>query len=165
MSPNMAANTDALLGFTGSTYGSHIVNSALRSALPNFRFPANYTPTILESDQILFGQRTVGKCFSERGIFSSMPLSKVVNGLRNGTISPNKIPIELIVRDGKKITLNNRSLLVLKRAGIKPTVVIDRTGIKKYEEILSEHLRKSVPSDTLRVRGGEPGTSFIGFDF
>jgi hypothetical protein len=41
MSPNMAANTDALLGFTGSTYGSHIVNSALRSALPSFRLPTS----------------------------------------------------------------------------------------------------------------------------
>ena len=165
MSSNMAANTDAILGFAGGTYATRVVNSAMRSALPQFRLPANYTSSALESDQILFAQRTVGRRFSERATFSSMPLSKVVSGLRNGTISPDRIPIKIIVRDGEKITLNNRSLLVLRRAGMRPTIIIDKTGVKRYEEILNEHLRKSVPSDTIRVRGGESGTSFIGFDF
>ena len=37
------------------------------------------------------------------------------------------------MRNGQKITLNNRSLLALRRAGMEPKIIIDRTGIKKYE--------------------------------
>jgi hypothetical protein len=72
------------------------------------------------------------------------------------------MPIEIIVRNGQKITLNNRSLLALRRAGIEPKVTIDRTGIEKYEFRLNKHLTSNLPSDVIKIRGGPPGTSFIG---
>jgi hypothetical protein len=85
-----------------------------------------------------------------------------VRGLRNGTIAPELLPIEIIVRNGQKITLNNRSLLALRRAGKDPKIVINKTGQKDYEILLNKHLRGTQPSDTIRVRGGPSDTSLIG---
>lgn len=111
--------------------------------------------------QILFGQKSVSAFFSERGSFKSKPILEVVQGLRSGAISPESLPIEMIVRDGQKIALNNRSLLALRRAGIEPKVIVDKTGIPKYESLLNEHLQGGLPSDTINIRGGPPGTSLI----
>ncbi len=122
----------------------------------------NFANAPQNNTQILFGQKSVSPFFSEIGTFKSKPLSEVMRGLRNGTISPESIPIEIIIRNGQKITLNNRSLLTLKRAGMEPTTIFDRTGIESYELILNSHLRNSLPSDVIKIRGGPPGTSFIG---
>ena len=100
--------------------------------------------------------------FSEEGIFKSKSISEIVRGLRNGNISPESIPIEIIVRNGQKITLNNRSLLALRRAGMKPNVIIDKTGEKEYELFLNNHLKRNAPSDVIKIRGGAPRTSYIG---
>ena len=112
-------------------------------------------------EQILFGQKSVSAFFSEKGIFKSKPISDIVEGLKNGTISPESLPIEIVVRDGQRITLNNRSLLALRRAGMEPKVITDRTGIKEYELLLNDHLKGNIPSDVIKIRGGPPGTSLI----
>jgi RHS repeat-associated protein len=111
------------------------------------------------TEQILFGQKSVSAFFSEIGTFKSKPISEVVQGLRNGTISPDSLPIEIILRNGQKITLNNRSLVALRRASIEPTVIIDRTGIPQYERLLNRHLKGSTPSDVIKIRGGPSDTS------
>ena len=53
-------------------------------------------------------------------------------------------------------------LLALRRAGMEPKVIIDRTGIEKYELWLNDHLKGNLPSDVIRIRGGAPNTSLIG---
>lgn len=112
---------------------------------------------------ILFGQKSVSSTFTPTGKFTykSWPISEVSQGLKNGNISPHQLPIEIIVRDGQRITLNNRSLLALRRADMDPTIIIDRTGILKYEDILMDHLRGTQPIDVIRIRNGPPGTSLI----
>lgn len=87
---------------------------------------------------------------------------EVVQGLRHGMITPETLPVEIVMRNGQKIALNNRSLLALRRAGMEPTIVIDKTGITEAERFLNQHLRGSSPSDVIRIRGGSQGTSFIG---
>ena len=74
---------------------------------------------------------------------------------------PESLPIEIIVRNGQKITLNNRSLLALRRAGINPKIIIDRTGIPEYERSLDLHFSGNLPSDVIRIRGGSPNSSLI----
>lgn len=113
------------------------------------------------SREILFAQKSVSPCFSELGNFRSMPISEVAKGLRNGVISPNQLPIEIIMREGQCISLNNRSLLALRRAGMEPTILIDQTGKMKYESLLRDHLRGTEPSNVIRIRGGLPGSSLI----
>ena len=44
-------------------------------------------------------------------------IGRSTRGLRSGEISPDKLPIDVIVRDGTGITLNNRSLTTLMVAG------------------------------------------------
>ncbi len=112
-------------------------------------------PSINQANgQILFGQKSVSPLFSEVGTFKSKSLSEVVQGLRNGTMSAESIPIDIIVRNGQKITLNNRSLVTLRRAGMEPKVIIDRTGMPQYERLLNRHLKGNLPSDVIKIRGG-----------
>lgn len=154
MSSQAAGMIDGGLSLVGSMGGIAVIRAGQLAAFPTFRLPIN--------NNILFGQKSVSPYFSETGIFKSKPVSEIVQGLRDGTISPKSVPIEIIVRNGQKITLNNRSLLALKRAGIKPNIIINRTGIETYELLLNDHLRTNLPSDIIRVRGGPSGTSFIG---
>lgn len=148
----------------GGTIGSAaVIRTSQIAAFPRFYLPENYGIGFDQAnEQILFGQKSVSAFFSKKGTFESKPISEVVQGLKNGKISPESLPIEIIVRNGQKITLNNRSLLALRRAGIEPKLVINRTGIKDYELLLDEHLRGNLPSDIIKIRGGPPGTSLIG---
>ena len=52
----------------------------------------------------------------------------VVNGLRKGSISPDRLPIQFIIRDGERIAFDNRSFTALTRAGLNPTKLINVTG-------------------------------------
>ncbi|HLY68210.1 MAG TPA: hypothetical protein VKR53_00695, partial [Puia sp.] len=151
------ANLFGILGAGGLAY------KLGQEAVASFRLPSHFMPNINQANgQILFGQKSVSPFFSELGSFKSRPLSEVVQGLRNGTISPESVPIEIIVRNGQRITLNNRSLLTLRRAGMEPKIIFDKTGIEKYEYILNTHLKGNLPSDVIKIRGGPPGTSLIG---
>ncbi len=91
-----------------------------------------------------------------------MSINQVVNGLRDGTFSPNQLPINYLIKDGKMVTFNNRSLLTLRRAKLEPTVLKNVTGDSFFEEKLLDHLKGSAPSEIIRVRGGPPGTSWVG---
>jgi hypothetical protein len=158
MSSQTAGFIDSGLSIFGSLGGAAVIQSAQTSSI----FSSFSVPLKQLNQQILFGQKTVGPFFSEIGNFKSKSLSEVVRGLRSGLISPEKVPIEFIIRNGEKISLNNRSLLVLRRAGIEPKVLIDKTGIEDYERILNWHLKNNLPSDVIRIRGGGSGSSFIG---
>lgn len=164
MSPQMANLFDTSLSMAGSMGGIAALRTA-EASIPNLQFPKCYQPDyqIPSNSQILFGQKTVASTFSKEGEFAykSWSISAVSKGLRNGSISPNELPIEIFIRDKQIVTLNNRSLLTLRRAGMQPTKIINRTSSWEYENTLIWHLRGGQPSDVIRIRGGPPGASLI----
>lgn len=107
-----------------------------------------------------FGQASVKSTFAH-GSFKGKSIAEVAKGLRAGKISPNQLPVEYMVRNGQKVALNNRSLTALRRVGMEPTKLINRTGNKMFEDLLNAHLKGGVPSDFIRIRGGAAGTSLI----
>ncbi|MDR3624507.1 MAG: RHS repeat-associated core domain-containing protein [Chlamydiales bacterium] len=142
--------------------GSAMLQGTRGTALAALRSPSNFKMNFIqENEQILFGQKSVSAFFSETGTFQSQPISKIVQGLKNGTISSEALPLEIVIRNGQKITLNNRSLLALRRAKMEPQVIIDRTGMKNFELLLNKHLKDNLPSNTIKIRGGPSGTSLI----
>lgn len=115
----------------------------------------------VKSSRILFGQASVSSVFSS-GEFEGLTITRVVEGLKNGKISPDQLPIAYLIKNEQLITFNNRSLLALRRAGLEPTILYNMSGDLLYERRLFEHLKNSQPSETIRVRGGPRGTSWIG---
>jgi hypothetical protein len=109
---------------------------------------------------VKFGQSDVAKTFSN-GKFKGKTIGEVSEGLKNGSISPNDLPLDYIVRNGDRVTLNNRSLTALRRAGVNPTKLINRTGSKMHERALNRHLSGAEPSDVIRIRGAGKNASSI----
>lgn len=109
---------------------------------------------------VKFGQASVKSTFAH-GSFKGRTIGDVAQGLRSGKISPDQLPVEFVVRNGERIALNNRSLAALRRAGMQPTKLIDRTGSRVHERLLDRHLGGGQPSDFIRIRGGPPGSSLI----
>jgi hypothetical protein len=109
---------------------------------------------------ILFGQASVKSTFAH-GPFTGRTIGQVAADLRAGKASADLLPVEVVVRNGQTVALNNRSLLTLRRAGVEPTKVIDRTGDTVAERLLDSHLRGGMPSDVIRVRGMGSGASLV----
>ncbi|MGH7966667.1 MAG: RHS repeat-associated core domain-containing protein, partial [Candidatus Binatia bacterium] len=106
---------------------------------------------------IQFAQRGVSATF-RHGEFAGKTVQEVAAGLRSGVIRPEQLPIQVITRNGVTYTLNNRSLLALRQAGLEPTVIRNVTGNAFFERQLTERLTElggSVPSGfTPVIRGG-----------
>jgi len=117
------------------------------------------SPVVAKSG-VKFGQANVKSTFAH-GPFAGRSIGDVASGLRSGKISPNDLPVEFVIRNGEKVALNNRSLTALRRAGMQPTKMINRTGSARHEKLLDQHLGGGSPSDFIRIRGGPPGTSNI----
>jgi hypothetical protein len=106
---------------------------------------------------VYFGQPSVQSHFSEMGLFRGRSLEDMVEKLKTGVLKPDAIPIQFIWVDGKKVTVNNRSLTVLYKAGMRPTKLIDRTnnlplqGRESLEEVLQR----------LETMGGKPSTEML----
>ena len=62
------------------------------------------------------------------------------------------IPIQTITRDSATYTLNNRSLMALRQAGMEPTVMRDLTGNPFFERQLTQRLGEL---------GGQVGPDFF----
>jgi len=107
-----------------------------------------------DAEKVLFGQKSVSPYFSEKGSFNGASIESIAQKLPAGEISPDALPIEYIVRDGKMITLNNRSLTALSKAGMQPTQLIDKTGNAFLEKQLTERLSEmgGQPSTTMYIR-------------
>jgi hypothetical protein len=108
---------------------------------------------------IYFGQATAQSRFSGSGRFSRMALADLAAKLTAGELTPDDFPIEFFWIDGKRVTLNNRSLTALYKAGKRPTKVIDRTenSSAQSREELASALRRlegmaSKPSTEMLVR-------------
>ncbi|WP_139131978.1 hypothetical protein [Fusibacter sp. 3D3] len=107
-----------------------------------------------EENDVKFGQQGVSKFFSTQGKFKGVELTLVAEELKSKKRSPDELPIEYILRDGVKITLNNRSLTALTLAGLKPTNLIDRTGNVYLEKQLTERLAEmgGIPGESMQIR-------------
>jgi hypothetical protein len=77
---------------------------------------------------------------------------------------PDQVPVHFVWANGRRVTLNNRSLTVLYKAGKSPTRLIDRTsdiplhGPDSVEELL--HRLEGMggfPSTEVLVRAAGPG--------
>ena len=92
-----------------------------------------------------YAQRTAGRRFSRQGSFQGRLVDDVVADLRAGRLTPQDVPIDVIVRDGKTLILNTRSATALEEAGIPRTAwkVADRTGQPGYEARLTDQLRNN----------------------
>jgi hypothetical protein len=106
---------------------------------------------------IYFGQANAQSRFSRSGRFSRMALADLTAKLKAGELSPDDFPIQFVWIDGKRVTLNNRSLTALYKAGKGPTKLIDRTetaGAQSHEELASA-LRR------LEGMAGKPSTEML----
>jgi hypothetical protein len=106
---------------------------------------------------IYFGQANAQSRFSGSGRFSRMGLADLAGKLKTGELSADDFPIQFIWIDGKRVTLNNRSLTALYKAGKRPTKLIDRTetpSAQSHEELASA-LRR------LEGMAGKPSTEML----
>jgi len=119
----------------------------LRAAMPNF------------------SQRTAQPRFSKDSPLAGKSIWEVSNELREGVMDPSRLPLQVILRDGHKVSLNNRSLVALRQAGIDPShfTLEDLTGMLKAEQDLTDRLARNrlgpTGSETIRIQGAEPNAS------
>jgi hypothetical protein len=106
---------------------------------------------------VYFGQATAQSRFSGSGKFSRVPLADLAAKLKAGDLTPDDVPIEFVWIDGKRVTLNNRSLTALYKASKRPTKLIDRT------ETHSSQSPEELASALLRLEGmaGKPSTEML----
>jgi RHS repeat-associated protein len=90
------------------------------------------------------------------GDFAGMSVDEIEAGLRSGAIRADQLPIAVIVRDGVTYTINNRSLIALRQAGLEPTLIIDFTGHEIFERQLTQRL-----SEIQRATGSLPSPEFL----
>lgn len=92
-----------------------------------------------------FAQRTFTRSFSDAGKFAGKTVDEVASMLKLGTLKPNDLPIDYIVRDGNVLILNTRSSQALTQAGISRSewLGIERTGQAAYESRLTGQLRRN----------------------
>jgi RHS repeat-associated protein len=88
---------------------------------------------------VQFAQKGVSSIF-RNGEFAGRSVNEVASGLRSGAISPNRLPIQVVTRNGVKYAMNNRSLMALRQAGMSPTRLIDVTGNTFFEQQLTTRL-------------------------
>ena len=106
---------------------------------------------------VFFAQATVQSQFSGSGIFQKASISDVAAMLKSGKIAPDTVPVSFVWLDGKRVTVNNRSLTALYKAGLRPAKFIDQSG--KLRRQGSE----SLESVLRRIDGmaGRPSTEML----
>ena len=82
----------------------------------------------IEESPIFFGQKGVSPTFGKKGKFKGADIDTIVSKLKKGDLTPDDIPVQYIVLDGKKVVINNRSLTALSKAGMKPTNTKNMSG-------------------------------------
>ena len=109
------------------------------------------------AQSIRFAQKGISNTF-RHGEFAGMKISEVVEGLRSGAISADQLPVKIVIRDGVAYTVNNRSLMALRQAGLDPKVVENVTGQKFFEKQITERLKElggEVDDDFIPIIRGE----------
>jgi hypothetical protein len=133
------------------------VASGLAGKLAGPRLGAGMDEGIDLAKGIQFAQKGVSRTF-RHGEFAGRTIEEVAAALRSGVIKAEQLPIQTITRDGVTYTLNNRSLLALRQAGLEPTVIQDVTGNAFFEKQLTQRLGELggsvTPGFTPPIRGG-----------
>jgi len=125
-----------------------------------------------EEEPILFSQKTASERFQEAepgeppSPVAGKTIGEVTAGLRSGNLNPSQLPLDVVNRNGQLLTLNTRSLLALRRAGISPSqyVLRDLTGNAQAEEALTQrllHNNMTTGSSVLRITGAGTNASSI----
>jgi hypothetical protein len=106
---------------------------------------------------VFFAQATVQSQFSGSGIFQKASISDVAAMLKSGKITPDAVPVSFIWLDGKRVTVNNRSLTALYKAGLRPVKLIDQSGKLRLQG------SESLESVLRRIDGmaGKPSTEML----
>jgi RHS repeat-associated protein len=117
-----------------------LFGSIFRSAVTD----ATATVTVAAAEEaspnaIRFGQKAISSTF-RNGKFAGKSVQSVAEGLENGVVSADELPVNVVIRGGVQYTMNNRSLMALRLAGKAPTVVRDVTGNAMFERQLTERL-------------------------
>jgi hypothetical protein len=90
-------------------------------------------------------------------------IAEVAAGLRSGAIATSEIQVGVVNIGGQLVTVNNRSLTALTRAGLRPTNILDMSGdavtVRETLGRLAE--MGGAPSATIRIRGIGRGASAI----
>jgi hypothetical protein len=118
---------------------------------------------------ILFGQKRIAPTFRLLGSKASdairgKTLVEVAEGLRNGAISADELPIEYFVRSGQRIAVNNRGLAALRMAGMEPTITREVVMTQDLFERLSERAIDSfhkIPGGRIAVTLNKDGTGHL----
>jgi cbb3-type cytochrome oxidase cytochrome c subunit len=121
------------------------------------------------SGPILFGQKRIAPTFARIGSKASdnirgRSLVDVAADLRSGKLSPDELPIEYFVHEGKRITINNRGLAALRMAGLEPTITRrvkptqDQTNRLKEKSINRHHM---IPGRRIAVTENKDGTNHL----
>ncbi|MDP9280602.1 MAG: RHS repeat-associated core domain-containing protein [Chloroflexota bacterium] len=109
-----------------------------------------------------FSQSTASGVF-RGGALRGRTIGQVAEGLRSGAISPSQVPIDVVSRGGQFLTLNNRSVVALRRAGVdlERWAVSDLTGNAQAEATLTSRLLSNglsnAGTDVIRVTGSGAG--------
>ena len=105
--------------------------------------------------------------FFRHGPFVGRSIGEVGQGLRSGAIKPSQVPVDVIVRGGNQLALNTRSLLALRRGGIKPNAIHFRnvTGHRGSERGLTRRLKRNkltnAGTELVRITGAGPNASSL----
>lgn len=106
---------------------------------------------------VQFAQKGVSAAF-RHGEFAGKTIEDVAAGIRSGAINPDQLPIQVITRNGITYTVNNRSLMALRQAGVEPTIIKDVTGNALFERQLTQRLAEmggtGSPNFVPIIRGG-----------
>ena len=120
----------------------------------------------MEANGYRFTQTTASAAF-KNGEFAGKTIGEISAGLREGSILPSQLPVEVIEREGQVLLLNTRSSLSLVRGGVAPSewTIINRTGDAFYEKLLTERLLRNeltnAGTEVLRITGVGKGASSL----
>ena len=110
-----------------------------------------------------FAQRTYGTAFSKQG---AIELSKIVGAqirtlddlvaaIKSGSVRPDAIPVNYIIRNGKPVILNTRTSVALEKAGIPRSQW-------KAQNVTGNDFFEGLLNDQLKFNGlGESGTPTV----
>lgn len=128
-----------------------------RIPLEQVRAKYDLSPRSDACQLVYFGQASVRPDFSRSGLFKGATLDEIVAKLPSGELTPGDVPIGFIWVNGKRVTVNSRSLTPLYKAGLRPTKLTDRTGslpAQGYDTLENILMR-------LEGMGGIPSTEML----
>jgi RHS repeat-associated protein len=95
----------------------------------------------IEGKDVRFAQQGISQTF-RNGEFAGKKLEEVITGLKEGVIKAEQLPIQVVIRERVPYTINNRSLMALREAGLQPTIIKNVTGDPFFEGQLTDRLRE-----------------------